>query len=155
MAWSRGKILLISLGVIGVGIISLFILNHVTRKEFIITDEGVAHQKLNRICIAVIYHTMTLASSEDFSEKDPMVTTVPELADWLEEKGEKYLDNVDYEKKTIQDPWGNEIVVLSKDGIFTGVGSAGPNGKWEQGYNDDIEVTLEKLRRILREDNPS
>jgi hypothetical protein len=44
----------------------------------------------------------------------------------------------DVAKFEIHDAWSNDLVLVLKDGIPTGIGSCGENEKWDNGENDDI-----------------
>jgi len=77
--------------------------------------------------------------------------TMPEFVDWLIEfrslePGERNLEGVDFQQKTIRDAWGNPLVILSESGRFVGLGSAGPNEIWENGKGDDMIALLDEFR---------
>lgn len=78
--------------------------------------------------------------------QDPPPVNLPKLIEWLDVQGFKNLWYVDYQQKTIRDGWGREIVIISQDGKFVGVGSAGPDGIWQGGNGDDVVYKLGDLK---------
>lgn len=95
---------------------------------------------------AIILHDVCiLVALCQVKTQEPPPTKLYELVEWLEKYGlrEEY---VDYENKTIRDVWGNDVIVVSKEGQFIGVGSAGRDGVWEGGTKgDDIVATLKDV----------
>jgi hypothetical protein len=79
------------------------------------------------------------------TSKQPAPVTMPEFVDWLG-ACTKQLD-VDYEGRTIRDYWGRPAVLIVRDGKLDALGSAGPNGRWEEGKGDDILARVEDVNK--------
>ncbi len=77
---------------------------------------------------------------------EPPPTSLPRLVDWIATNVSNDLDYIDYDNKTIRDPWNNEVVLVAENETLIGIGSAGPNGRWENGQGDDILVKLQDVR---------
>jgi hypothetical protein len=50
----------------------------------------------------------------------------------------------DQDHNEYQDFWKNKIIALSENGGVVGVGSCGPNGRWDGGRDDDIYVPFDR-----------
>jgi len=79
----------------------------------------------------------------------PLPTSNAELVRWLSRHQPAVLKSlqegnaVDSVSGGIVDAWGNPLIVLkTEDGKLRGIGSAGQNGTWEVGGNDDIVIML-------------
>ncbi len=83
--------------------------------------------------------------------EEPPPISLHSLVVWIKEHVSTDERFIDYEGKMIKDIWGNEIIILSQGDRFKGVGSAGPNGKWEGGQGDDLTVQLDDLIKELDE----
>jgi len=81
----------------------------------------------------------------EHNTEEPPPLKLPELVDWLAKHAAEG-PYIDYKRKTIRDVWGNPVVVVSESGKLTGLGSAGPDGNWQNGAGDDIVVTLEEVK---------
>ncbi len=106
-------------------------------------EKSNAVNNLRDICIFV--------NSVEYISKEPAPTSLTLLVTWLEKKILVKESFIDYEGKTIKDIWGNTIIIMSQQDRFIGVGSAGPNGKWEGGQGDDLTYLLSEL--IAEEEN--
>ena len=73
-------------------------------------------------------------------------TSLPELVDWMALHVSKEVAYIDYARKSVKDPWGNEVILVSRDGKLLAIGSAGPDRKWESGKGDDILVKIEEFK---------
>lgn len=85
----------------------------------------------------------TLAWSTQSDPYDPVPTTLPVLVNWMKRNMPGMLEPA---QKTIQDEWGKDIVIIVKNGKFFGVGSAGPDGVWQNGTGDDLKSTLDDFK---------
>lgn len=83
---------------------------------------------------------------EDNAKEEPPIK-LPDLVIWIKNNVSDDESYINYTDKTIKDTWGNKIVILSHDGKFIGVASAGPNGIWENNSGDDITLTMDEFKR--------
>jgi len=70
-----------------------------------------------------------------------------DLVEWIQDNGCNKEEYIDYRNGLIFDSWGSTIVLLTEKGQLVGVGSAGPNRRWDQGESDDICVYLSDIRK--------
>ena len=94
-----------------------------------------------------LYNVCTLVDLVESESKEPAPVELPELVDWLSKHGGGEESYIDYRQGTIRDAWGHSLVVIAESGKFVGLGSPGPDGRWENGKGDDIIVTLEEVKQ--------
>ena len=87
----------------------------------------------------------TLISSGKECAPAPPPTMLPEIVDWIATYVGKGCPRIDYKNRTIRDGWKRDIVPIVTDGKLAGLGSAGANGRWEDGKGDDIVVSLDEV----------
>lgn len=103
-----------------------------------------AHERVR--AKAMLYSACSLVYLWQSETDEPPPVRLPELVEWLETHASAEESYIDYEAGTIEDIWGNEVVVISEGDEFLGLGSSGPNGNWEGGDGDDIVVMLEEVK---------
>ena len=89
-----------------------------------------------------LIYTCKLVNLGGFETKEPAPILLPELVDWLKRHASADEPYIDYRQKTIEDAWGNQVVIVSTDGRFVGIGSPGPDGIWQGGSGDDMIVKV-------------
>ena len=108
-------------------------------------DSG-GHTRARSKIIMYNIHTAILIAEREMNEAIPI--TLHGLVDWLFKDIPPSVDtSVECEIRAMKDAWGNPLIVLSDEsGKFIGLGSAGPDGFWQNGQGDDIIVTLDEVR---------
>jgi hypothetical protein len=77
----------------------------------------------------------------------PPPGTAREYGDWLMRwapdvttEGYVFYDD---KQGVFLDPWNRPVVIIAREGTVSGLGSAGPNGVWEEGKNDDVVLMFQ------------
>lgn len=89
---------------------------------------------------------LILAEINEASTGDHAPVRSSKFVQWLlegldvQDDREGAFRRIDAAGESIVDEWGSEVVVLAKEGRLWALGSAGPNGRWENGGGDDILV---------------
>lgn len=94
-----------------------------------------------------LFSVCKLVYLAESNTKEPPPVRLPELVGWLSKHASAEEPYIDYKQNTIRDAWGHPLVIVRESGKFIGVGSPGPDARWQDGNGDDIIVSLQEVKQ--------